>query len=63
MGKTLGKKKPCDSLNNITDKAKQWSLCLDLIGDATLDIFEQLHNTGRDLVGAINALLKKFNES
>jgi len=33
---------------NITDKAQQWSLFLDSIGEAALDIFEQLSNTGTD---------------
>ena len=31
---------------NITDKAQQRSLFLDSIGEATLDIFEQLGDTG-----------------
>ena len=48
---------------NITDKAQQRSLFLDSIGESTLDIFEQLGDTGTDLDGAINALLNKFKES
>ena len=48
---------------NITDKAQQRSLFLDSIGEATLDIFEQLSNTGTDLDGAVNALRDKFKES
>ena len=47
---------------NITDKAQQRSLFLDSIGESTLDIFEQLGDTGTDLDGAINALLNKFKE-
>ena len=48
---------------NITDKAQQRSLFLDSIGETTLDIFEQLGDTGTDLDGAINALRNKFKES
>ena len=48
---------------NITDKHPQRSLFLDSIGEATLDIFEQLDDTGTDLDGAITALLNKFKES
>ena len=48
---------------NITDKAQQRSLFLDPIGEATLDIFEQLSNTGTDLDGAVKALRDKFKES
>jgi len=48
---------------NITDKAEQRSLLLDSIGEATLDIFEQLGDTGTDLDGAINELRNKFKES
>ena len=48
---------------NITDKAQQRSLFLDSISETTLDIFEQLGDTGTDLVGAINALRNKFKES
>ena len=48
---------------NITDKAQQRSLFLDSIGEATLDIFEQLSHTGTDLDGAVNALRGKFKES
>ena len=48
---------------NITDKAQQRSLFLDSVGESTLDIFEQLGETGTDLDGAINALLNKFKES
>ena len=48
---------------NITDKAQQRSLFLDSIGEATLDIFEQLSHTGTDLDGAVNALRDKFKES
>ena len=48
---------------NITDKHQQRSLFLDSIGEATLDIFEQLDNTGTDLDGAITSLLNKFKES
>ena len=44
--------------NNITEKHQQRSLFLDSIGEATLDIFEQLDNTGTDLNGAITAVLK-----
>ena len=44
---------------NITEKAQQWSLFLDSIGESTLNIFEQLGDTGTDLDGDINALLKK----
>ena len=33
---------------NITDKAQQLSLFLDSIGESTLDIFEQLGDTGTD---------------
>ena len=47
---------------NITDKAQQRSLFLDSIGEATLDIFEQLSSTGTDLDGAVNALRDKFKE-
>jgi len=47
---------------NIIDKAQQRSLFLDLIGEATLDIFEQLVDTGTDLDGAINAQRNKFKE-
>ena len=48
---------------NITEKHQQRSLFLDSIGEATLDIFEQLDDTGTDLDGAITALLNKFKES
>ena len=48
---------------NIPDKAQQRSLFLDSIGEATLDIFELLINTGTDLDGAVNALRDKFKES
>ena len=48
--------------HNITDKAQHRSLFLDSIGEATLDIFEQLSHTGTDLDGAVNALGDKFNE-
>ena len=48
---------------NITYKAQQRSLFLDSIGEATLDIFEQLSHTGTDLDGAVNALRDKFKES
>ena len=48
---------------NITNKHQQRSLFLDSIGEATLDIFEQLDDTGTDLDGAITALLNKFKES
>jgi len=48
---------------NITDKAQQQSLFLDSIHETTLDIFEQLGDTGTDLDGAINALRNKFKES
>ena len=48
---------------NITDKYQQRSLFLDSIGEATLDIFEQLDDTETDLDGAIIALLNKFKES
>ena len=48
---------------NITDEDQQRSLFLDSIGEATLDIFEQLDNTGTDLDGAITALRNKFKES
>ena len=48
---------------NITDKHQQRSLFLDSIGEAMLDIFEQLDNMGTDLDGAITALLNKFKES
>ena len=48
---------------NITDKAQQRALFLDSIGEVTLDIFEQLSNTGTDLDGAVNALQDKFKES
>ena len=48
---------------NITDKVQQRSLFLDSIGEVTLDIFEQLSNTGTDLDGAVNALQDKFKES
>ena len=44
---------------NITEKHQQRSLFLDSIGKATLDIFEQLDDTGTDLDGAITALLNK----
>ena len=47
---------------NFTDKAQR-SLFLDSIGKTTLDIFEQLRDTGTDLDGAINALRNKFKES
>ena len=47
---------------NITDKAQQCSLLLDSIGEATLDIFEQLGDTGTDLDGATNELRNKFKE-
>ena len=45
---------------NITDEDQQQSLFLDSIGEATLDIFEQLDNRGTDLDGAITALRNKF---
>ena len=45
---------------NITDKAQQRSLLLDSIGEAALDIFEQLSLTGTDLDGAVNALRDKI---
>ena len=48
---------------DITDKVQQQSLFLDSISESTLDIFEQLGDTGTDLDGAINALLNKFKES
>ena len=48
---------------NITDKRQQRSLFLDSIGEATLDIFEQLDDTETYLDGAITALLNKFKES
>ena len=48
---------------NITDEDQQRSLFLDSIGEAMLDIFEQLDNTGTDLDGAITALRNKFKES
>ena len=49
---------------NITDKAQQRLLFfIDSIGEATLDIFEQLSHTGTDLVGAVNALQDKLKES
>ena len=48
---------------NITDKSQQWSLFLNSIGEATLDIFEQLDDTGMDLDGAITVLQNKFKES
>ena len=48
---------------NITDKAQQRSLFLDSIGEATMDIFEQLSHTGTDQDGAVNALRDKFKES
>ena len=48
---------------NITDKAQQRSLFLDSIGEAILDIFEQLDDMGTDLDGAVNALRNKFKES
>ena len=48
---------------NITDEDQQRSLFLDSIGEATLDKFEQLDNTGTDLDGAITALRNKFKES
>ena len=48
---------------NITDEDQQQSLFLDSIGEATLDIFEQLDNRGTDLDGAITALRNKFKES
>ena len=48
---------------NITDKHQQRSLFLDSIAEATLDIFEQLDDTGTDLDGAITALPNKFKES
>ena len=48
---------------NITHKAQQRSLFLDSMGESTLDISEQLGNTGTDLDGAINALLNMFKES
>ena len=48
---------------NITDENQQRSLFLDSIGEATLDIFEQLDDTGTDLDGAITALRNKFKES
>ena len=47
----------------ITDKAQQRSLFLDSIGEATLDLFEQISNTGTDLDGAVNALRDKFKET
>ena len=48
---------------SITDKAQQRTLFLDSIVESTLDIFEQLVDTGTDLDGAINALLNRFEES
>ena len=48
---------------NITSKAQQRSSLLDSTGEATLDIFEQLADTGTDLDGSINALRNKFKES
>ena len=48
---------------NIRHKRQQRSLFLDSIGEATLDIFEQLDDTGTDLDKAITALLNKFKES
>ena len=48
---------------DITDKVQQQSLFLDSISESTLDIFEQLGDTGTGLDGAINALLNKFKES
>ena len=48
---------------NITDEDQQQLLFLHSIGEATLDIFEQLDNTGTDLDGAMTALRNKFKES
>ena len=48
---------------NITEKHQQRSFFLDSKGEATLDTFEQLHDTGTYLDGAITALLNKFKES
>jgi len=49
---------------NVTDKAQQWSLFLDLFrSDYSFGIFEQLGDTGTNLDGAINALRNKFKES
>ena len=48
---------------NITDKARQRSLFLDSIGEATLEIFDQFTDNGTDLDGAISALRNKFKES
>ena len=47
---------------NITNENQQRSLFLDSIGEATLDIFKQLDDTGTDLDGAITALRNKFKE-
>lgn len=48
---------------NITDKAQQRLLFLDSIGEATLDILEQLSHMGTGLDRAINASWNKFKES
>ena len=48
---------------NITDEDQPRSLFLDSIDEATLDIYEQLDNTGTDLDGPIIALRNKFKES
>ena len=48
---------------NITEKHQQRSFFLDSKGEATLHTFEQLHDTGTYLDGAIMALLNKFKES
>ena len=48
---------------NITDKAQQQSSYFNSIGEGTLEIFEQLSNTGTDLDRAINLLQDKFKES
>jgi len=48
---------------NATDEDQQRSLFLESIGEATLDIFEQLDDTGTDLGGAITALRNKLKES
>lgn len=48
---------------NATDEGQQRSVVLESIGEATLDIFERLDNTGTDLDGAITALRNKLKES
>ena len=45
------------------DKAQRRSLFLDSVGEATLDVFEQLSDARTDLDRAINALRNKFKES